>query len=238
MLDALSRRAHHERPDYLNPAADYVFADLVDERAVDQARGRGRRGVPPGRQGRAGRRLRRRDRLRRPTTRWARRRCCARCIGVSSTAGSCSRRAWWSTARAATSCAEHGRVATACPRSEQDLAAGRFEPPCPQCGRAARTGRRRRGRASRPAQRLRGHQGSPGTPLPGLRDRLRRRGGAASLPQRLRSADARDTPYAGVASIVRSAYEAGRQPRRSSRTGGSAETSCTSTTWPARIWRP
>ena len=54
-------------------------------------------------------------------------------------------------------CAEHGVVRPG-PRRAADLDAGRFEPPCPVCGRAARARGRPRGRAARPAQRLRGDQ--------------------------------------------------------------------------------
>jgi dTDP-L-rhamnose 4-epimerase len=109
-------------------------------------------------------------------------------------------------------CAEHGRV-TPGPRSESDLRAGRFEPPCPSCGLAL----------------------SPG--LVGEDDRLdprnvyaatkaaqeylatswaRATGGAVAM---LRYHNVygprmpRDTPYAGVAAIFRSALAAGRTPR-------------------------
>ena len=93
---------------------------------------------------------------------------------------------WSSTAKGCGRCAEqHGAVRPA-PRSEAELRAGRFEPPCPRCGRALRADARRRGRAARPAQCLRGQQARAGAfrSRMGARDRRQRR--LAALPQRLR----------------------------------------------------
>ena len=86
-------------------------------------------------------------------------------------------------------CAEHGVVRPG-PRSADALDAGQFEPPCPACGRAL--GRRGGpgGRAAGPAQRLRGDEGRAGAPVRRLRARDGRAGDRAALPQRLRPADA------------------------------------------------
>ena len=54
------------------------------------------------------------------------------------------------------------------PARRADLDAGRFEPPCPVCGRAARAWPRRRGGPARPPQHLRRHQARPGAPRRGL----------------------------------------------------------------------
>ena len=104
-------------------------------------------------------------------------------------AGSCSPRAWSSTARAATRAPSTASSAPA-PRRPADLDAGRFEPACPRCGRplAPRVGAR--GRAARPAQRLRGDEAGAGAPVRGVRQRDGRARDRAALPQRLRAADA------------------------------------------------
>ena len=98
------------------------------------------------------------------------------------------------------------------PRRAEALDAGGFEPPCPSAASRSRRGRSTRTRRSTP-QRLRRDQGRPGAPVRGVLARDRCAGHGAALPQRLRPADAARHPYAGVASIFRSALEAGRAPR-------------------------
>lgn len=109
-------------------------------------------------------------------------------------------------------CVEHG-VARPGPRAAEDLAVGRFEPPCPTCGRSlepeavpedAPTDPRNVYAVSKLAQEglcsayAREHPGCTATLLryhnvygPGM---------------------PRDTPYAGVASLFRSAWERGEAP--------------------------
>ena len=78
---------------------------------------------------------------------------------------------------------------------------GRFEPPCPLCGRAAEPGRGPRGRAARPAQRLRRDQARAGAPG-AASGRARPAGGVGALRYHnvYGPRMPRDTPYAGVAS--------------------------------------
>jgi dTDP-L-rhamnose 4-epimerase len=108
-------------------------------------------------------------------------------------------------------CPEHGTVPAA-PRRRADLDAGRFEPPCPSCGRQLAWGEvteetpadpRNTYAATKLAQE---HLSAAWAGSTG--------GGAVALryhnvygPQM-----PRDTPYAGVASIFRSALEARRPP--------------------------
>src|SRR5829696_4178404 len=109
-------------------------------------------------------------------------------------------------------CAEHGVVAPG-PRVPADLDAGRFEPPCPRCGRPlesrsvpedARLDPRSVYAATKLAQEhLCAVFGiETGVPVTALRYHNVY---GPRMP--------RDTPYAGVASIFRSAYAAGRAPR-------------------------
>jgi dTDP-L-rhamnose 4-epimerase len=109
-------------------------------------------------------------------------------------------------------CAEHGVVAPA-PRAAADLDAGRFDPPCPRCGRPlepqtvpedAPLDPRSVYAATKLAQEhlcaVFGNE--TGVPVTALRYHNVY---GPRMP--------RDTPYAGVASIFRSAYAAGRAPR-------------------------
>jgi dTDP-L-rhamnose 4-epimerase len=108
-------------------------------------------------------------------------------------------------------CVEHGPVPAA-PRRERDLAAGRYEPPCPRCGR--------------PLEPAAVDEHAPLDPRSGYaatkvaQEHLagvwaRESGGRAAL---LRYHNVygpglpRDTPYAGVAAIFLSALLAGRAP--------------------------
>ena len=189
-----------------------VRGDVRDADLLARLLPRGRRGVPPGRDGRARRRPRRRARLRRaqrprhrrPARRDARRR---------ASAGWCWPGRWWSTARAATtarSTAPSGRARGRAPTSTPDgssraarAAAGTWSPALvaedapfdPRSTYAATQGRARSTWSAAWA----------------------RQTGGAAWSLRYHNVYGprmpRDTPYAGVASIFRSALERGEAPR-------------------------
>jgi dTDP-L-rhamnose 4-epimerase len=109
-------------------------------------------------------------------------------------------------------CVEHGAVRPG-PRREADLAAGRFEPPCPACGRALRPALvgeatpfdpRNAYAASKVAQEH-------------LAASWARATGGTVTALRYHNVYGpgmpRDTPYAGVAAIFRSELRAGRPPQ-------------------------
>jgi dTDP-L-rhamnose 4-epimerase len=109
-------------------------------------------------------------------------------------------------------CAEHGATRPG-PRAEGELAAGRFEPPCPACGRSlspeliaedAPTDPRNGYAASKLAQEH-------------LAGSWARASGGRAIALRYHNVYGprmpRDTPYAGVAAIFRTALAAGRAPR-------------------------
>ena len=109
-------------------------------------------------------------------------------------------------------CAEHGAVRPG-PRAPADLDAGRFEPPCPVCGRAlapravpedAPPDPRNVYAATKLAQEhlCAAFSRETGVPVTALRYHNVY---GPRMP--------RDTPYAGVASIFRSSLEAGEPPR-------------------------
>jgi dTDP-L-rhamnose 4-epimerase len=109
-------------------------------------------------------------------------------------------------------CPEHGVVRPG-PRAAEDLDAGRFEPPCPSCGRAlepeavpedAPVDPRNVYAATKLAQEHLGFAFARETGVPVTALRYHNVYGPR-MP--------RDTPYAGVASIFRSAFAAGRAPR-------------------------
>jgi dTDP-L-rhamnose 4-epimerase len=109
-------------------------------------------------------------------------------------------------------CAEHGTV-PAPPRRREDLDAGRFEPRCPVCGRPLAWGRV--GEDTPPDPR----NGYAATKLAQehLSSSWARATGGSALSLRYHNVYGphmpRDTPYAGVAAIFRSALAAGRAPR-------------------------
>ena len=124
------------------------------------------------------------------------------------------------------------------PRLVADLAAGRFEPRCPDCGARLLTGLVSEDAPADPPQRVRGDQAHAGEPrgVVGTCDgRDRRR---AALPQRLRSADAGLTPPTpgSPRSSVRLWPVA--QYRRSSRMVRNSAILFMSATWRGRTWRP
>jgi len=109
-------------------------------------------------------------------------------------------------------CTEHGTVAAA-PRRREDLDAGRFEPPCPVCGRQLAWGEvaeetppdpRNTYAATKLAQEHLSAAWAAST-------------GGRALALRYHNVYGphmpRDTPYAGVAAIFRSALESGRPPQ-------------------------
>jgi dTDP-L-rhamnose 4-epimerase len=109
-------------------------------------------------------------------------------------------------------CAEHGDVAPG-PRAPADLAAGRFEPPCPRCGASlhsglvdedARLDPRNVYAATKVAQE---HLAASWARVTG--------GSVAALRYHnvYGARMPRDTPYAGVAAIFRSALARGEAPR-------------------------
>jgi dTDP-L-rhamnose 4-epimerase len=109
-------------------------------------------------------------------------------------------------------CAEHGRVEPG-PRRPADLAAGRFEPPCPRCGAPLAPGLVEEDTALDPRNvyaATKAAQEFLATSWARAAD------GTAAL---LRYHNVygprmpRDTPYAGVAAIFRSALRSGRPPR-------------------------
>ena len=150
-------------------------------------------------------RLRRaqRPRHRRPARRHARRRTCA---------GWCWPARWSSTARAATtapSTASCGPGRAGGPTSTRD-GSSHLPPLRPRPGPRAR----RRGHAVRPAQHLRRHEAAPRSTWSAA---WARQTGGTAWSLRYHNVYGprmpRDTPYAGVASIFRSALERGEAPR-------------------------
>ncbi|GAA1122108.1 NAD-dependent epimerase/dehydratase family protein [Kribbella jejuensis] len=109
-------------------------------------------------------------------------------------------------------CDEHGQVAPG-PRRVEDLQAGRFEPPCPYCGAFLRPGfvtedARLDPRNAYAASKLNGEH---------LAAAWARETGGRVTALRFHNVYGpgmpRNTPYAGVAAIFRSALERGETPR-------------------------
>jgi dTDP-L-rhamnose 4-epimerase len=109
------------------------------------------------------------------------------------------------------SCGEHGPVAAA-PRQAADLAAGRFEPPCPRCAAPLRPESVREDAAHEP----RSVYAATKVAQEHLSGSWARETGGRAVALRYHNVYGpgmpRDTPYAGVASFFRSALEAGRAP--------------------------
>jgi dTDP-L-rhamnose 4-epimerase len=109
-------------------------------------------------------------------------------------------------------CAEHGVVAPG-PRRIADLEAGNFEPPCPHCGESLRPGlvdedTRLDPRNAYAASKLTGEH---------LASAWARETGGRVAAMRFHNVYGpgmpRDTPYAGVAALFRSALERGEAPK-------------------------
>ena len=108
-------------------------------------------------------------------------------------------------------CAEHGTVAPA-PRRESDLAAGRFEPPCPNCGQPLATGLVSESAALDP----RNAYASSKAAQEFYASNWARSTGGSVAAMRYHNVYGpgmpRDTPYAGVAAIFTSALRQGKAP--------------------------
>ncbi|GAB3360693.1 NAD-dependent epimerase/dehydratase family protein [Modestobacter lapidis] len=109
-------------------------------------------------------------------------------------------------------CAEHG-VVPAAPRRRADLDDGRFEPPCPVCGRQLSWGAVGEDTPPDP----RNTYAATKLAQEHLAASWARSTGGGAVALRYHNVYGphmpRDTPYAGVASIFRSALESGRAPR-------------------------
>jgi dTDP-L-rhamnose 4-epimerase len=109
-------------------------------------------------------------------------------------------------------CPDHGPVAPA-PRDRDDLENGLFEPPCPRCGRALAPGRVTEDARLDP----RSVYAATKVAQEHLVAAWARDTGGRAVALRYHnvygSRMPRDTPYAGVASIFRSALERGRAPQ-------------------------
>ncbi|MCW2742074.1 MAG: putative epimerase [Blastococcus sp.] len=109
-------------------------------------------------------------------------------------------------------CPEHGQVPAA-PRRRADLDGGRFEPPCPVCGRQLRWGTVAEETPADP----RNTYAATKLAQEHLAAAWARSTGGGGTALRYHNVYGphmpRDTPYAGVASIFRSALEARRAPR-------------------------
>jgi dTDP-L-rhamnose 4-epimerase len=109
-------------------------------------------------------------------------------------------------------CPEHG-VVPAAPRRRADLDAGRFEPPCPLCGRQLTWGEVDEDTPADP----RNTYAATKLAQEHLAAAWARSTGGGAIALRYHNVYGpqmpRDTPYAGVASIFRSALESGRAPR-------------------------
>ncbi len=109
-------------------------------------------------------------------------------------------------------CAEHGRVAPA-PRSPDDLDQGRFDPACPLCGRTLRPALVDEAAPFDP----RNVYAATKVHSEHLCSTWARETDGSAVALRFHNVYGpgmpRDTPYAGVAALFRSALEAGRAPR-------------------------
>ncbi len=109
-------------------------------------------------------------------------------------------------------CPEHG-VVPAAPRRRADLDAGRFDPPCPICGRQLTWGEVGEETPADP----RNTYAATKLAQEHLAAAWARSTGGGAIALRYHNVYGahmpRDTPYAGVASIFRSALEGGRAPR-------------------------
>jgi dTDP-L-rhamnose 4-epimerase len=210
VLDALLEAAHRERPDYLDPDAEWLHGDLRDpdvaERAVRGATAVCHQAAMVG-QGV--------DLGDLPEYVGHNDYGTAQLLRALSASGFDGRLVLASSmvvyGEGRYACEQHGVVAPA-PRAPADLDAGRFEPRCPRCGRPleprtvpedAPLDPRSVYAATKVAQEHLCAVFSRETGVPVTALRYHNVYGPR-MP--------RDTPYAGVASIFRSAYAAGRAP--------------------------
>ena len=210
-LDTLLAAAHRERPDYLNPAAEYVEGDIRDPetvtRAVDGATAVCHQAAMVGLGTDIGDIA---DYVAHNDLGTA---ILLRALAARAFAGPlvlASSMVIYGEGRYA--CPEHG-VVRAPPRRPEDLDAGRFEPPCPACGRALEPQQVPEDAAPDP----RNVYAATKLAQEHLCAAFGRETGATVTALRYHNVYGprmpRDTPYAGVASIFRSAYAAGRAPR-------------------------
>jgi dTDP-L-rhamnose 4-epimerase len=210
-LDALLPAAHRERPDYLDPAAEWIEGDLRDPavaaRAVAGVTAVSHQAAMVGLGVDLGDLPAYVGHNDLATAELLRALAAARFTGRLVVASSM---VVYGEGRYA--CAEHGVVEPA-PRTAADLDAGRFDPPCPRCGRSLEPRTVPEDAPLRPrsvyaATKLAQEHlcavfgNETGVPVTALRYHNVY---GPRMP--------RDTPYAGVASIFRSAYAAGRAPR-------------------------
>ena len=210
VLDLLHPRAHDGRPEYLNPDAEYVWGDVRDPAVVARALA----GVDavshqgamvglgveladlPDYVGH-------------------------NCLGTAVLLAQMARRRFAGRLVLASSmvvygegryrCREHGAV-TPPPRPPELLAAGRFEPPCDRCGRSLAPEPIAEDSPLRP----RNVYAATKVHQEHLCEAFARESGSTLISLRYHNVYGprmpRDTPYAGVASIFRSALEDGRAP--------------------------
>jgi dTDP-L-rhamnose 4-epimerase len=211
VLDALLPAAHRERPDYVDPAAEWIEADLreaaVAARAVEGVAAVCHQAAMVGLGVDLGDLPEYVGHNDLATAQLLRALAVGRFTGRLVLASSM---VVYGEGRYA--CAEHGLVAPGA-RTAEDLAAGRFEPSCPRCGRPlepravpedAPLDPRSVYAATKVAQEHLCSVFSRETGVPVTALRFHNVYGPR-MP--------RDTPYAGVASIFRSAYASGRAPR-------------------------
>ena len=119
---------------------------------------------------------------------------------------------WSSTAKGSGRCAEHGAVAPG-PRAEAELGRGQFEAPCPRCGAALAPDVVAE---DAPLDPRNGYAASKVAQEQFAGSWARATGGSAArcgFHNVYGPGMPRDTPYAGVAAIFRSALRHGRAPR-------------------------
>jgi dTDP-L-rhamnose 4-epimerase len=210
-LDALLPAAHRERPDYLDPRAEWLHGDLRDPEVADRAV-RGATAVCH-QAAMVGQGV---DLADLPAYVGHNDYGTAQLLRALAASGFAGRIVLASSmvvyGEGRYACEEHGVVAPA-PREAADLDAGRFEPRCPRCGRTLEPGTVPEDAPLEPrsvyaATKLAQEHlcavfaRETGVPVTALRYHNVY---GPRMP--------RDTPYAGVASIFRSAYAAGRAPR-------------------------
>ncbi|MDQ6819980.1 MAG: NAD-dependent epimerase/dehydratase family protein [Actinomycetota bacterium] len=211
VLDSLLAAAHAGRPDYLNPAAEFVGGDAGDQEVIDKAM----RGVDAvcHQAAMVGLGLEMRD-----VVDYVRHNDLATAVLLKRLGAShfCGRLVLASSmvvyGEGAYRCTEHGRVAPA-PREPDHLAAARFTPTCPDCGgeltpvavdESSPLDPRNIYAATKVHQEHLCFAFSRETGVPVTALRYHNVYGPR-MP--------RDTPYAGVAAIFASALAAGRPPR-------------------------
>jgi dTDP-L-rhamnose 4-epimerase len=211
VVDALLPAAHRERPDYLAPEAEWVEGDLSDpvaaERAVRGVVGVSHQAALVG----LGVDL---DDL--PSYVRHNELATAELLRALAAAGFAGRLVLASSmvvyGEGRYACPEHGVIAPVA-RATADLDAGRFEPPCPHCGRPLEPRTVPEDAALDP----RSVYAATKVAQEHLCSAFSRATGVAVTALRYHNVYGprmpRDTPYAGVASIFRSAFAAGRAPR-------------------------